>query len=219
MAAISVALSPLAASTPKFSIRAKPSFHMANGIGSFTPAAADPRRALSFGRAGFADMGFHFTPSVAPGSRRAVTVAIRARGTSAAPRVGQSAAVASVAPSAYNLGLAFGWKRFAITGDIARVDGGLLPLSREAADVGLSYSGNKWSTRLQLGAERGIGSHTRLVNTDESYSVDLGGSYSLTHNLEVTGGVRYKMQHDRLVSLMDNRQDSQAVYVGTAFKF
>jgi hypothetical protein len=217
--AVLVTLAPVIAAVPKFSIRSAPSFRMADGIGSFTPAAADARRALSFGRAGLADTGFHFTPSIAPGSRRAVTVAIRARGSSAPLRVGQGTTMAALAPSAYNLGVAVGWKRFALTGDVAKVQGGLLPLDREAADVGLSYSGNKWSTRLQLGAERAIGNRTRLAGVDESYSVDLGGSYALTRNLEVTGGVRYRSQRDRLERLADNRQDSQAVYIGTAFKF
>lgn len=219
LAALSLALAPAAAASTKFSVRSKPSFRMGSGIGSFTPAAADARRAMSFGRAGFADSGFHFTPSVAPGSRRAVTVAIRARASAAVQRAGQSAALASLTPSAYNLGVAIGWKRFALTGDVARVEGGMLPLDREAADVGLSYSGNKWSTRLQLGAERAIGNRPRLIGADESYSVDLGGSYALTRNLEVTGGVRYKLQRDRLERVADDRQDSQAVYIGTAFKF
>jgi hypothetical protein len=35
----------------------------------------------------------------------------------------------------------------------------------------------------------------------------------------VTGGVRYKIQHDRLEPLTDQRRDSQAVYIGTAFRF
>jgi hypothetical protein len=218
--AVSVALAPVIAASPKSSIRTAKSFRMAEGIGSFTPAAADARRAMSFGRAGLADSGFRFTPSVAPGSRRAVTVAIRARGASPARNTNtQGVAMAALAPSAYNLGVAVGWKRFALTGDVARVEGNLLPLDREAADVGLSYSGNKWSTRLQLGAERAIGTHTQLAGVDESYSVDLGGSYALTRNLEVTGGVRYKLQRDRLERLADNRQDSQAVYIGTAFRF
>lgn len=212
------------AASPKISASAKAamrglSFRMGTGIGSFTPAAADAGRAMSFGRAGLATTGFRFTPSVAPGSQRRVTVAIRARGATAAPRVGQGTAMAALAPTAYNLGAAVGWKRFAITGDVMKVEGGLLPIDREAADVGLSYSGNKWSTRIQLGAERATGDHARLAGIDESYSVDLGGSYALTRNLDVTGGVRYKLQRDRLDRFTDNRQDSQAVYVGTAFKF
>ncbi|MGE0775491.1 MAG: hypothetical protein AB7L36_10715 [Sphingomonadaceae bacterium] len=197
----------------------RPSFRMGDGIGSFTPAAADAVRSMSFGQAGLSGTGFRFTPSVAPGSQRRVTIAVRARRTTATPNGDQGNAMASLAPTAYNLGAAVGWKRFAITGDVAKVQGGLMPIDREAADVGLSYSGNKWSTRIQLGAERATGDRARLVGVDESYSVDLGGAYALTRNLEVTGGVRYKLQRDRLEPRADNRQDSQAVYIGTAFKF
>lgn len=222
LAICSVAIGPVLAAVPKHPIRAKSSIKFSSGIGSFTPAAADARRAMSFGQVGFADSGFRFTPSIAPGSRRNVTVAIRARAFNpgrAGLVSGQGPALSAITPSAYNLGVAIGWKRFALTGDVARIEGSLLPLDREAADVGVSYLGNKWSTRLQLGAERAIGTSSRLVSADESYSVDLGGSYSLTHNLEVTGGVRYKMQRDRMARLTDDRQDSQAVYVGTAFRF
>lgn len=187
-------------------------------LGSFTPAAADPRMAASFARNGFAG-GFRFTPSSAPGTRRSVTVAVRARaaGRSAAERL--AATTPGVTPSAYNLGIAVGWKRFALSGDVARVDAGLMPGSREAMDVGLSYGGNKWRTRLQFGSERSAGDQPLLVGNDEAYSVDLGGSYTLTRNLEVTGGVRYRTQRDRLESFSDTNRDSQAVYVGTAFKF
>ncbi len=194
-------------------------------IGSFTPAAADPRRAASLARAGlgggsFNSAAFRFTPSAAPGSRRAVTVAVRARATTkaAAERaaIGQNA---SIAPSAYNLGVSVGWKQFALSGDIARVEGGLLPVDSESADIGVSYSGKSWSTRLQLGADRSIGNRPRLLGSEQSYSVDLGGSYLLSRNVEVTGGLRYKLQHDRLQPLNDERRDSQAVYIGTAFRF
>ena len=41
----------------------------------------------------------------------------------------------------------------------------------------------------------------------------------LTRNLDLTGGVRYTVQHDRLQTLNDDRRDSQAAYVGTAFRF
>lgn len=216
-----VALAPVIAASPKSKFRSAPSFRMADGIGSFTPAAANAFRTMSFGQAGLSGgSGFRFTPSVAPGSRRAVTVAIRARGANpATQRGGQGMAMAALTPSVYNLGVAVGWKRFALTGDVAKVDGGLLPIDHEAADVGVSYSGNKWSTRLQLGAERATGNRARIAGVDESYSLDLGGSYALTRNLEVTGGVRYKLQRDRLERLTDNRQDSQAVYIGTAFRF
>ena len=59
----------------------------------------------------------------------------------------------------------------------------------------------------------------RLVANDENYQLDVGGSYKLGRNVELTGGVRYKIERDRLAPLSDTRRDSQAVYVGTAFKF
>ena len=195
------------------------SSNISGSIGSFTPAAADPRAAASFARAGLDQSGFRFTPSVSLGARRAVTVAVRARTAHGATERLASAAGTGFMPSAYNLGVAVGWKHFALSGDIAHVDTGVMPGGREAADVAVSYAGRRWSTRLQLGADRSIGEALRLVGTDRSYSLDFGGSYSLTRNLDVTGGLRYRMQHDQLERLADERRDSQAVYIGTAFKF
>ena len=43
--------------------------------------------------------------------------------------------------------------------------------------------------------------------------------YSLSRRIALTGGVRYNIERDRLSALQDDRRDSQAVYVGTAFKF
>ena len=57
------------------------------------------------------------------------------------------------------------------------------------------------------------------TGTDRSVAVDLGGSYSINSRLELTGGVRYRSEKDQLMELSDNRRDSQAVYVGTAFRF
>ena len=41
----------------------------------------------------------------------------------------------------------------------------------------------------------------------------------MTRRIAVTGGVRYNIERDRTALVNDNRRDSQAVYVGTAFKF
>jgi hypothetical protein len=190
-------------------------------IGSFTPAAADPRFGASFGRGGLTASGFRFTPSVAPGNSRRVTVAVRAR--AATPEQAERFAIngSPLTAYAYNLGVSVGWKRFAITSDYAKVDLGVVPGSREAADVALSYAGKRWSTRLALGADRPLGDvqQQHLLDGERGVSVDLGGSYSITNRLDVTGGLRYKMQHDPAQFTTDDRRDSQAVYVGTAFRF
>ena len=190
-----------------------------DSIGSFA-AAADARFGAGFGRAGFGNSGFRFTPSITPGgSNRRVTVAVRVRSVSAQQAERSATAGALAGPYAYNLGVAMGWKRFAVTSDYSRVDLGVLPGSRESADVALSYSGKRWSTRLALGADRPFGETAHLLDGDRAVSVDLGGSYSITNRLDVTGGVRYKMDHETLQYFADNRRDSQAIYIGTAFRF
>ncbi|MFS0738017.1 hypothetical protein ABC347_13285 [Sphingomonas sp. 1P06PA] len=197
------------------------SFSMPSGIGSFTPAIRDSSRAAGLAGGALSAGGFRFTPSASPSSRRAVTVAVRARATTKAEAQRTAALTASaITPSAYNLGVSVGWKRFQLSGDIAKIEGGLLPVDREAVDVGLSYNAPKWSTRLQLGADRSVGTRPVAIGPEHSYSVDVGGSYSVTSNLAVTGGVRYKLQSDRLDPIADDeRRDSQAVYIGTAFRF
>lgn len=193
------------------------------GLSSFTPASADPRLAASLSRAGLPNAGFRFTPSGATrNGTRQITVAVRALSTTGrieADRLAAGTSVVSITPVAYNLGVAVGWKRFALAGDVAKIDMGPLPGSREKMDVGLSYSGNQWSTRVQVGKEAPLGNQPRLLTDSERYSVDLGGSYSLTRNIDVTAGLRYQTQRDRLQVLDDGRRDSQAVYIGTAFKF
>lgn len=199
------------------------------GIGSFTPASADPRLAAAFARSGVTSSGFRFTPSAVNNKRRAVTVAVRARavgnnggvnavtpGTTSLLNVAPSL---GVAPVAYNLGVGVGWKRFALSGDVARVDHGLMPGGSESVDLGISYNASKWSTRVQLAAEKPTGNIPQSITGGETVSLDVGGSYRLTRRLDVTAGIRYKSERDRLQSPADTVRDSQAVYIGTAFRF
>ncbi|URW75289.1 hypothetical protein M9980_12180 [Sphingomonas donggukensis] len=191
-------------------------------IGSFTPASADPRLAAVLARAGTTGSGFRFTPSSAGRGGRALSVAVRARTTRGANVAGESAAqpaAVALAPIAYNLGVAVSWKRFALSGDLAKVDLAGQPGSRESADVGVSYTGKAFSGRVKAEAARPLANQPRLVAEEPSYSVDVGGAYSIARNLDLTAGVRYKSERERLPQLTDNRRDSQSVYVGTAFRF
>ena len=227
LAALSLILSPALAAPAKSKKRPAPSL----SIGGFTPAVANPRLAAEFARRGFQSGTFRFTPSSAsPDKSKAVKVAVRARSSTAAsaaaaamtnraPTETSATAITALTPTAYNLGAAIGWKRFALSGEVAKVEGGALPGAREAAEVALSYSAKKFTGRVQLGAERSEGDLQRIVPLESAYSLDVGASYSLTRNLDVTGGVRYRIQRDRLEPLADDRRDSQAVYIGTAFRF
>lgn len=201
---------------PVVAKRAQP----ARAIGSFTPSAADPRLAALFARGGLETRGFRFTPAEAKNSR-AVTVAVRARSnTAAADRTAPATpAAVGLAPIAYNLGVAVGWRRFALSGDVAKVAlPGQIDAARERAEVGVSYSLPRLTTQVKAGADRATGDAPAIAVADRSYSLDVGGSYSLTRNLDVTAGVRYRSDRERIVRA-DDRRDSQAVYVGTAFRF
>lgn len=195
-----------------------------SSIGTFTPAAADPRLAAALARSGLSGTGFRFTPAdSARAGSRSVTVAVRARNDrpSAAVADRGAAAPASVTlqPIAYNLGVSVGWKRFAISGDLSKMDLAGQPGSSESTEVALSYTGKRAGARIKAGSERPLENTPRLIAADPNYSIDVGGSYSLTRNLAVTAGVRYKSEENRLPQLVDNRRDSQAVYVGTAIRF
>ena len=193
-------------------------------ISSFTPANADPKLAAALGRRGLALTDFNFTPAPAKGRPSQVRVAIRARPatparTQLASAADTSAAVSALTPTTYNLGLAVGWRRFAVSGEVAKVkDSDPAVGGRESAVVGVSYSLKKFTGRVAAGAERSDGALAALRQGD-NYSLDVGGSYSLTKRVAVTGGVRYNIERDRLSALKDDRRDSQAVYVGTALKF
>ena len=77
----------------------------------------------------------------------------------------------------------------------------------------------RFTARVAVGAERGDGHALLRCASGDNVSLDLGGSYSLSRRIALTGGVRYQIERDRISALSDDRRDSQAVYIGTAFKF
>jgi hypothetical protein len=197
-----------------------------NSLSTFTPANADPKLAAALAGKSLSLTDFKFTPAPAKGRPSQIRVAIRARvNTPARTAVAQAAApattpVTALAPASYNLGVAVGWKRFAVAGDVAKVkDADPAIGGRESAVVGVSYSLKKFTGRVAVGADKSDGKPLPALRRGDTYSLDVGGSYSLSKRVALTGGVRYNIERDRLSTLQDNRRDSQAVYIGTAFKF
>jgi hypothetical protein len=196
-------------------------------VSSFTPATADPKLAAEFAnKSSVAD--FKFTPAAPKGRPSQIRVAIRARGADSATgraadlaSANAGSAIGALAPASFNLGLAVGWRRFAVTGEVAKARSDALTFGgRETAVVGVNYSLNKrLTTRVAASAERADETLAPALGREKGYAVDVGGAFSLTRNIAVTGGVRYKIEQDRVSALKDERRDSQAVYLGTAFKF
>lgn len=234
LAASGLAITPAVARVLSEQSNKAVSLHSRNVISSFTTAGADPQLAASFKRDALRDnLQFKFTP--AGGSTtgdRAVTVVVRQNISSkaisirenvlaAAPGSGLSM-VSKMTPTSFSLGAAKGLKSFAIP--VRKLGDNLPDLSQMGAgmndDDDRDNSKSRFNPRLSLDAKAPVGSIPGALNTSEKdYSLDLGGSYSLTRNLDVTAGVRYKNERDRMAPLTDSRQDSQAVYVGTQFRF
>ncbi len=199
---------------------------------SFMPANVDPRlarsitvRALSKGRT------FRFTPA-ATASRmdRSLTVAVRldansTRTLSARGKGGEIAGSSAlrIAPTAYSLGATRGYRSFAQNGggstgpDIRRIEMPDLASYRPRGSTAPADP-SRFAPRIALDEREKSGRSPRTFEQSDQ-TVDLGGSYRVTGNLNVTAGVRYSSDRDRLVPLTDGRQDSQAVYLGTQFRF
>jgi len=220
VAASGLVLSPAfaASSSPKRPPAIAISF---DPISSFTPANADPKLAAALAGRGLSLQDFKFTPAPAKGRPSQVRVAIRARTTApTGTRLADATASTALAPTSYNLGVAVGWRSFAVAGDVAKVKDADSALGgRETAIVGVSYSLKKFTGRLAVGAERGIEHPLPALRKGDNVSLDVGGSYSLSRRIALTGGVRYQIERDKMSALQDERRDSQAVYIGTAFKF
>jgi porin-like protein len=224
IAAAGLVLSPAFATTP--SKKRPPAVSLSfDSLSSFTPANADPKLAAALAGKSLSLSDFKFTPAPAKGRPSQVRVAIRARvNTPTEAAVAQAsapaAAVNALTPSSYNLGVAVGWRRFAVAGDVAKVKAADPALGgRETAVVGVSYSLSRFTGRVAVGADKTDGHALPALRRGDTYSLDVGGSYSLSRRVAVTGGVRYNVERDRLTALQDDRRDSQAVYIGTAFKF
>ena len=200
----------------------------------FQPVELDSRLARSISvRALNPGKMFRFTPASIPTRPdRLVTVAVRVDGNGARriAAVTQSRAadpaspgtVLGIAPTAYNLGVARGYKSFggqslAQGGELSRIE--MPDLASFKPDAGAQGSTSRFSPRIALQERERAGQSPRTFAGDKEDTVDLGGSYRLTRNLNVTAGVRYAQERDRLAPLTDGKQDNQAVYVGTQFRF
>ncbi|WP_235587927.1 hypothetical protein [Sphingopyxis sp. H115] len=192
-------------------------------LGQFTPASGDPRLIARYAKISAEQRGnFSFTPALTDESRknRAITVVIRAReDASASARTaglptGRTAPIA-ITPVAYDLGASVGFEKF-VTPSLPRgTDLRNLPVARAPEQA---EKKSRFATRMLNRPSDPSGATDRVTAPGSDQAVDVVSSYRLTKNIDVTAGVRYKSD-DRVEPLTDSRRDSQAVYVGTAFRF
>jgi hypothetical protein len=176
---------------------------------------------------------FPFTPAKTPNRPdRSVTVAVRVdalvvrgirlRGTGPERLAEAGPTPVKIAPTAFNLGVSRGYRGFApglvAPGDTRASE--LPDLTGFSIAPGVKPTESRFSPRIVIDEKQAAGRAPRTFAGDREDRVDVGGSYRVTRNLDVTAGVRYSQdQRDRLKPLTDGQQDSQAVYVGTQFRF
>ena len=219
-----------------------PGFAANQGLGSFAPGQVDPRlaRAMANRPSGKGPL-FRFTPAgLATRPDRSVTVAVRVESGSTqaitvraalldAPHAAPGTGVLRIAPTAYNLGIARGYQGFAATGPALASPGFLSTRDNHKLDMpdlsayapGEDPRGQpaRLAPRISLDERERAGRAPRTLESVGEQSVDLGGSFSVTRNIDVTAGVRYSQDRDRLKPQADGKSDSQAVFVGTQFRF
>lgn len=221
-AAVGIALSPaMSASNGLLAMRAENPVSLTElgRISSFTPTTQDPRLAAAYAKAALTGSGksFRFTPtSGSMSGRRSITVLVRANDL----RIERTLPTIGITPVAFNLDSSRGWRKFALPDSVGRRE--IAPVALDSAK-GFALQAQKktrFSTDVLIDTKAEPGTTPSGLAGEKPYTVDLASSYSLTRNLNVTAGVRYRGGPSaRLAPLTDERQDNQAVYLGTIFKF
>ncbi|WP_284124045.1 hypothetical protein [Parerythrobacter aestuarii] len=201
----------------------------------FTPAGVDPALAERVNnRYAAARKAMRFTPASGKVSAdRVVTVAVRvddetARAISirsAMDRADQAPGRRDlkIAPTRFDLGIARGYQSFAKPASelplgVSKIE--MPDLSEYRPSQGTAANKpSRFQPRISLENEREPGRSPRTLEGLGEQSVDVGGSYRVTRNLDVTAGVRLSQERSRLAPLTDGVEDDQAVYVGTQLRF
>jgi hypothetical protein len=207
-----------------------------SSFASFTPASVDPRLAAILAeRSSSSARMMRFTPAGASesGESRSVTVAVRLGAQSAQAITGrggidsprdsvETGSGLRINSTRFNLGLARGYSSFAQQAPAlsASLSTAQIPdLAEFRPSPGARDEPSRFAARVEMegagGAVRSAQEPARLADQ----MLDVGGSYRLTRNLDVTAGVRYQQERDLRALPEVDKQDSQAVYIGTQFRF
>jgi hypothetical protein len=190
-------------------------------LGQFTPASGDPRLIARYNRmAANTRSQFSFTPAMTDNSpqNRAITVVIRANESNPAARMASARSKPSIpiASIAYDLGASVGFNKF-VTPAIPRgTDLSHMPEAR--APETERGKPSRFAAKMRPARSDPEAAPERWTSVANDQAVDVVSSYRVTRNLDVTAGYRYKSE-DAVEPLTDGRRDSQAVYIGTAFRF
>ncbi len=203
-----------------------------SGFDIFTPANVDPDLAARFANVA-ADDSMRFTPAGTSKieRERTVTVAVRIdeqtakaisvrKAIDTVPRSGK--AITALDTTRFNLGTARGYQTFARPVELPdNVRNLTVPDLSEFKPAGprAEKKPSRLQPRIELEDEQVAGRSPNTLDSLGAQTVGVGGSFRLSPNLDVTAGVRYSQERERLAPLTNAQKDSQAVYVGTQIRF
>ena len=213
-----------------------------NWTSNFTPAGVDSKLAEKFKRQSLADNSsnavknrFPFTPVEAKqGVRHTITIAARTDSVLSSKAVSTRSMIAMMEPgstpavtlnkSDFRLTAARGWKDFKlpVSGKLA-VKAPVTNISTAAGNFRIdgieAVKKSRFKTDVKLDTARQAAPSPRGNAAAGEYKVGLESSFSLSRRVDLTAGVSYNSERDRVAPRADDRKDSEAVYVGTKIRF
>ncbi len=206
-----------------------------NWIGRFTPAGVDSRLAAKAERKAVANSGpFRFTPAgLNRSGDKVMTVAARADLLDTSNAVSVRSAIAQMEAGAgstvrlnnsnYRLTTARGWHDFKLPAKAVQVEQPRLSAMVGKGDFRLEGQDRKkpsrFNTDVSVGKVGNAAPNPRGSAAAGDYAFNVGGSFSISRRIDVTAGVRYASERDRVDPVTTTKPDSEAVYVGTKIRF
>lgn len=195
----------------------------------FTPAGVDSRLAAKLERNAVSDNKFRFTPAGL--NRRGSNVLTVAARADAANAVSVRAAIAHAGSgntvrlnnSNYRLTASRGWQGFRLPANAVQAQQPRLAAMVGQASFKLDDQAKKKPSRFNTDASvdkvGNAAPNPRGSAAAGDYAFNVGGSFSISRRIDVTAGVRYASERDRLTPAANSSPDSEAVYVGTKIRF
>jgi hypothetical protein len=194
----------------------------------FTPAGVDSRLAEQMRSNAMRQTSFPFTPAgLDSRASNTLTVAVRADASNAvnvrsalAQMEAGSGSTLRLNNSSYQLTAARGWQAFDLPKaviDQPRLDD-IVGKGSFRLDDGAKKKPSRFSTDVKFDTPQAAAPSPRGNAAAGDYRVNVGGSFRVAKGVDVTAGVRYSRDVDR-VDPVATQADNEAVYVGTKIKF
>ena len=214
-----------------------------NWVSNFTPASIDSKLAERFKRqadlkttASAIKTRFPFTPTGGDlGASHTVTIAARTDSLLSSQAISTRNLIRITEPgllmpvnlnkSDFRLTAARGWKDFklpegskpAFKTPVANISAAAGAFRLDSNDTAIKKS--RFKTDVKLDASRNASPSPRGNAAAGEYKVGVESSFSLSKRVDLTAGVTYNTERDRVAPRADDRKDSEAVYVGTKIRF